>query len=371
MNTADNSKGLTLTLTEQCNLRCPYCYEANKNPKHMSFETAKNIIDLELGSEGEETITIDFFGGEPFLEFDLMKSICEYVWSKQWNKQYHFFVSTNGTLLTPVIKKWLVDHKDQFWCGISYDGTPEMQDKNRCNSSGMIDLDFFSSNWPNQGVKMTVSKDSLSHLAEGVIFLHEKGFIVNCNLAYGPDWSDNCWDEILREQLMQLIQYYLEHPSIQPCSMLNMELVYVAQADRLEYNKWCGAGTNMKVYSVEGRCYPCHFFEPLAIGYEKAEESLKIDFSKAVQLMDEECTGCCLLPICPTCYGSNFASTGDITKKDRNLCRLTKIQAVANSFFKYKLLTTRTNEELHIDDTQRKLITDAIIRIQKEFVKNQ
>lgn len=371
MTDSKDSRGITLTLTEACNLRCPYCYEANKTPKKMRFETAKEIIDMELGGDTKETVTIDFFGGEPFLEFELMKQVCEYVWAKEWNKQYHFFASTNGTLLTPEIKQWLAEHKEQFWCGLSYDGTPAMQDASRCNSSRMIDLAFFSENWPTQGVKMTVSKETLPSLAEGVIFLHQHGFRVNCNLAYGLDWSNQVWKDTLAIQLMKLIEYYLKNPSIRPCSMLNMELVYVAQAEQLAYNKWCGAGTSMRVYSVDGKCYPCHFFEPLAIGHEKAEASRSIDFSKAVQLMDPDCNGCCLLPICPTCYGSNYAATGDLTKKDKNLCQLTKIQAVANSYFKYQLLELRSDEELGINEEQRKLITDAIITIQKRFVKEQ
>lgn len=369
MNKSQNPCSITLTLTEACNLKCYYCYEEQKTTKTMSLETAKKIIDDELGLKDDyDIMTIDFFGGEPFLEFELMKAICEYVWSKKWNKEYRFFVSTNGTLIHGKIKDWLKLHKEQFWVGLSYDGNPKMQDMNRCNSSIDIDLSFFADNWPTQGVKMTITPETLPYLASGVIFLHEQGFNVNCNLAYGLDWSIAEYDDILRNQLSVLIDYYCNHPQIKPCSMLDMELSYVGIAEQLEYTKWCGAGTSMRVYSADGIYFPCHFFEPLALGKEKSMQSLNIDFSKAVQLQDKECNGCCLLPICPTCYGSNYATTGDVTRKDKNICRLTKIMALANSFLKYKLLTKYTDEELKITLKQRKMLTDGIVSIQNKFV---
>ena len=67
-------KTITLLLTNSCNLNCIYCYEHNKAPESMSFETAKEILDSELiGRDMEVPVIIDLFGGEPFLNFELMK----------------------------------------------------------------------------------------------------------------------------------------------------------------------------------------------------------------------------------------------------------------------------------------------------------
>lgn len=73
------NRTITLTITEKCNLACIYCYEHNKSSANMSFETAKAILDKELreGEQAENTY-IDFFGGEPFLNFKLMKQVVEY-----------------------------------------------------------------------------------------------------------------------------------------------------------------------------------------------------------------------------------------------------------------------------------------------------
>lgn len=362
-----NPGSITLTLTDACNLRCAYCYERHKSINRMSFETAKDILDRELGNTCMDFLTIDFFGGEPFLEFTTMKRVCEYVWSKEWDVEYRFFVSTNGTLVHGDIQKWLHEHRESFWVGLSFDGTPEMNDVNRDSSSDRIDLPFFASNWPTQGVKMTVSRETLPTLAAGVKYLHSMGFSVNCNLAYGPDWNSAQWDRVLQDQLMDLVDFYVDNPDITPCSMLSMEIPYVAVAHELEYTKWCGAGTSMKVYAPDGTCYPCHFFEPMAVGREMAVRSLSIDFTNAAQLQDPDCDGCVLLPICPTCYGSNYAATGDITKKDHDLCELTKTMAMANSYLWFRLLDRYSDEELGINRERRKLLTDGIIAIQKGF----
>ena len=360
----ERNKSVTLTVTEACNLNCSYCYENHKSKKRMNLETAKRILDYELNlDDGFKGVTIDFFGGEPFLEFDLIRSVSEYLWSNDYKKPYTIFVSSNGTLVHGEIQSWLAKHKDRFSVGLSFDGNEYMQNVNRSNSFDTIDLDFFAKTWPDQGVKMTISLETLPYLYEGVKFLQEKGFIVNCNLAYGLDWSDESLREILEEQLMKLIEHYVDDIKLRPCSMLNMEIGAVAYA--LEYAKWCGAGTQMRVYSPEGRLYPCHYFQPLSVGDELSEKSLKIDFSKAEELMDPECKNCSVLSVCPTCYGSNFASTGDVRKKDRNLCRLTKIMALANSYLWYEKLQKYSDEELEIDIERRKELTDSIAIIQK------
>ena len=108
----------------------------------------------------------------------------------------------------------------------------------------------------------------------------------------------------------------------------------------------------------------------MAVGKEMAERSLTIDFANAAQLKDRDCDGCILMPICPTCYGSNFAATGDITKKDRDLCALTKTMAMANSYLWYRLLDRYDDDELGINRERRKLLTDGIVAIQDGFTND-
>ena len=117
-------KIITLTLTQKCNLSCVYCYENHKSSKMMRLETAKKIVDKELLlNDGYEEIEFDFFGGEPFLNFSLIKEITDYIIHYVTNKKVLIFIVTNGTLLNDEIKQWLIENKKYVICGLSLDGT--------------------------------------------------------------------------------------------------------------------------------------------------------------------------------------------------------------------------------------------------------
>lgn len=331
------SKNITLVLTHQCNIRCVYCYEKNKDETVMPLSLAKEIIDKELSADdGTDYVEFDLFGGEPMMEYDTVKEIINFVRQKEYKKQFIFFITTNGILFDEERKKWLAENVDLLQLGLSLDGNKAMHDLNRCNTFDRIDLDFFKNTYPTQPVKMTISEKTLPMLAEGVIFCHNKGFEVNCNLAYGLNWSDPKNRTVFEEQLIQLIDFYIENPQIKPCSMLEMtrlkSMTYLGDKNV----RYCGAGYAMKAYDCDGTFYPCQHFLPLSIGKEKAKESLDIDFSDYYlenEKIAEKCLKCVIRNVCPTCYGENFSATGDIHKRDENMCIMFQIQFKALSYF--------------------------------------
>ena len=72
-------KKIMLLLTEECNLACSYCYEHHKRPRTMEFSQARRIIDAHYAQTAPgETVLIEVFGGEPFLNFSLMQRIDDY-----------------------------------------------------------------------------------------------------------------------------------------------------------------------------------------------------------------------------------------------------------------------------------------------------
>ena len=77
----------TLLITYRCNLNCVYCYEHFKGNKKMTFEMAKSIVEKELefvkNSSNYDELEIDFMGGEPFIEFSLIKKITEWLASEK------------------------------------------------------------------------------------------------------------------------------------------------------------------------------------------------------------------------------------------------------------------------------------------------
>ena len=107
-------KSITFQVTEDCNLRCSYCYQHNKTHNKMTFDVAKRFIDMILSSDerSNKYITadksqgaiIEFIGGEPFLEIDLIDQITDYfieqVFLKHhpWANRYRIGISSNGLL---------------------------------------------------------------------------------------------------------------------------------------------------------------------------------------------------------------------------------------------------------------------------------
>lgn len=321
-----NTRTVTLTVTEKCNLACTYCYEHHKSAADMTFETAKRIIDGELRERTpKENTYIEFFGGEPFMNFGLIKQVCDYVRSFYKGK-LRFHACTNGTLVHGEVQEWILANKRDFSVALSADGTKAAHDINRSNSFDDIDFRFFVENFPEQPVKMTVSKETLPMLAEGVIYLTELGFEISCNLAYGIDWNDGDNVRVLEEQLDKLIDWYLAHPEAKRCRMLDYMIEVLARpsADG-RHTKYCGTGTAMVCYGTDGKAYPCQFFSPLSAG-DKAltTDELALGEEYDMSRLPEKCAKCYCLRICPRCFGSNYLATGDIYTSDDDLCELNK-----------------------------------------------
>lgn len=362
------AKTVTLTLTECCNLKCRYCYEEHKTLRTMTWETAKMILDKELNQKDySEAINFELFGGEPFLQFELIKKIVEYLKTNKAKKPFRLFVTTNGTLVHGEIQEWLKQNRYAIQCGLSLDGTKEMHDINRDNSFDKIDLDFFVKTYPEQPIKMTISKESLPFLSDGVKFCHKLGFLINCNLAYGIDWSNEENASILEKELKKLIDFYIENPEIKPCSILDSDIKMVAyDSNNIKTRKWCGTGTHMHTYDVDGEVYPCQFFTPLSAGKELSEKSKCLKFCEEIpdDFLDEKCRDCIVKMICPTCYGSNYISTGDLYHKDDSMCKLTKITMLARSYFRALQLE---KGQIKLPTNEEQALVRSILKIQEKL----
>jgi uncharacterized protein len=145
---------VTLQVTQRCNLRCSYCaysgrYENRTHlPKSMTFETAKRAVDMCLSrSEDVENPIIGFYGGEPLLEFNLIKECVNYVRQKAPSRKISYAMTTNGTLLTPDIYGYLAENN--FDILISLDGPKVIHDQSRKFPDGKGSYDIIMENVKN------------------------------------------------------------------------------------------------------------------------------------------------------------------------------------------------------------------------------
>lgn len=357
-----------LMITHSCNLNCTYCYEKFKSEKKMSFETAKEIIlrecEIVKNDDRFDGLEIDFMGGEPMVNFGLMKQIVEWGEALPLPVPHIYFMTTNGTLFTEEAKRWFEKYKDVFWVGTSYDGTPEMQEKNR-GQSNKVEMEFFYNLWPKQEFHMTVSKETLPNLAEGVLAIQRKGYSLIASLAEGILWTEDDV-KIYYDQLLKLKNAYLEDLTLRPINLLVHQL-FINSSDQIknvEQKKYCGTGTYMQTYDVDGKAYGCHMFTPIVLG-ERAFTSETVDWECAANTIDPFCKECVLKNICPTCAGFNFNYRNNIAERDKNLCNITLVQMMVAAEFQLEILTASRKVLSDKDAKYVKLLLEAIPVLQQ------
>lgn len=358
-----NQGRIMLLVTESCNLQCRYCYEHQKNAKNMTFEMARSILDRTLGeASGDAPIVIELFGGEAFANFPLIREIDAYLQQNYSHLNIKYETTTNGTLVHGEVKDWLYQHRDQFFIALSLDGTKEMHDLNRrfahgAGSFDTIDIDFFAKTWPGCPAKMTISEQTLPHLAEGVAYLDSLGFRCDATLSIGVDWDQEKNLPILIEELNKLVDYYTEHPELSLCTMLNQDLRLIFTPIDEDY-RFCGAGLDMTCFDTEGGAYPCQGFAPVSIG-DAAREYRDFDEKNFRFTADNLCRTCPWVRLCPNCYAANLQSTGNIQKVDPNLCQFYKMCILASAKIQCRRILQKG--ALTRDD---QLVLKAVSRIQ-------
>lgn len=133
---------LTIELTGNCNLRCKYCiyndyYEGNRsfNTSNIDFETAKKAIDYVYSHSNKERMAITFYGGEPLLNFKVMKQCIDYCLTYVKHPNLHFSFTTNLTLMTEEIANYVAQIPNMSIL-LSLDGPEEIHNRARVNRDG-------------------------------------------------------------------------------------------------------------------------------------------------------------------------------------------------------------------------------------------
>lgn len=340
---------LTLFLTNQCNINCVYCYQHLKNANTMSFECATQWIDKYLITSNEK-VNIYLFGGEPFLQFPLIKKICEWTWSKKWPVDYQFVIQTNGTLFNPDIKGWLSKNKEKIVLCLSLDGNKMGHDKSRSDSFDMIDFDFLKNTWPSTPIKMTISKANVSFLFQSVIWIHKMGFrFSGCNVALGEGDFQESFFKTLEEQLFLLAQHYLSHPFLKPAPIINANINRLGMGNIKDYISCHIETEKLVVVNTDGTISACSFFSNISLteaNRRKINNELK-DLSMRKLFCYNNCE---LFNACDICYAENYSDTGNIYIPSPSRCKLMKIRILASMYLQAHKIYKKELSKITPDD---------------------
>lgn len=358
---------IILQVTQQCNLRCEYCAYSGRymNRGHannrMSFETAKKGIDfLIANSRDVDSISIAFYGGEPLLEFKLMKKCIEYAKTAAEGKTVRFNFTTNGTLFTREIIEYLSFYDVSIT--ISLDGPREVQDKSRkfaSNGCGTFDkinenLEIFQNNYPEYFKKIlfniVLDKEndfscindffaSYDTIKDSMLSASEKSM----HYAKSEINSSEEFDIKMRYETFKLFLSKVNKLDSKHVSKLvenNYKAIKkIASSEREQTNELpdtahhsgpCIPGTQRLFMDVYGNLYPC----------EKCSESSELvrighidtgfDIDKIRKLLNigeitqENCVNCWAFRFCYICAVAVDDTKGISPENKSTMCRVVK-----------------------------------------------
>jgi len=173
--------GMYLLVSTGCNYRCKYCCLEHSikihsiQPKLMPFKVAKEAVDF-FFKYSPDPQYICFFGGEPLINFKVIKQTVEYVNNKYPDKKIFFRINTNGSLVTPEIAKFFA--KNNFVIGVSIDGTKKYHDACRIYSNGKGTYEDTLKGWrlfqeagcKNLGVVAVLHSQNIKAVKKNILF---------------------------------------------------------------------------------------------------------------------------------------------------------------------------------------------------------
>ena len=277
--------GFVLFLTNQCNLKCKYCF-VSKNKETMSFETYKKAIQ----DYKERVRNITFFGGEPLLCFDRIKEIIAYNEKNKWDFTYN--LNTNALLLKDEILDYCLEKK--MLLNVSLDGNKKSNIKNRCNEEQFNEiLNNIKTAIKRNGnvvVNYVIDPSNVEDYFEGIKFLVEQGIKEICLMInYEAIWKKKDID-IFREQNNKVIDYLVTEQKKTKIHPIDSKVnAIVARKDVVK----CNFGNDNLIVSTKGEYYPCMHF------LNQEEYRIKDKNEKMENTVDvKRCISCEYLPYC-------------------------------------------------------------------------
>lgn len=339
---------LCLLISQACNLKCSYCY-ANHGTfggkeKLMTIETAKSCIDKILGTNFNNFVL--FFGGEPFLNFTLMKEVEEY--GRQVGLEIKYTTVTNGTIMNDSIERFIADKL--FSICVSLDGPKEINDKQRYGSElsvhdqAVMTIKRLKSNKTPFSIKCTATKSSMTRLTDITEYLSTLGANL---MGFAPAdmipqnetilLLSNSEIEIFANELSSILLKNLNQlasgkmvTGVSPIFEILSQLV---TKTRIIHS--CSVGREYIAVSADGDVYPCHEFvgiEEFRMGNVNDEDfpgeaydRIKGIFNNYSVYSFEECASCWARFLCGgDCAVRSYLQNGDLFRLTKRQCIIKK-----------------------------------------------
>ena len=341
-------KALCLHVAHTCNLNCSYCFASqgrySGDRAVMSFETGKRALDFLVENSGtRHNLEVDFFGGEPLMNFDVVKQLVAYARSieKEKGKNFRFTLTTNGML----IDEDVIDFANREMSNVvlSLDGRKEIHDRFRVDYAGNGSWERIvpkfqqlvgargGRNYYMRGTFTHANPDFLKDIEK----MLELGFteLSMEPVVCAPDDPSALTDEdlaVVTEQYEQLAELMLRREREgRPFTFYHYMIDLSGGPCIYKRISGCGSGTEYMAVTPWGDLYPCHQFvgdEHFRLGdiWNGIDNSaVQSEFKNCNVYAHPECADCWAKLYCSGgCAANAFHATGSITGIYENGCRL-------------------------------------------------
>ncbi len=343
-------KALCLHIAHDCNLRCKYCFagtgEYNGERGIMSAETGKKAIDFVIANSGKrKNIELDFFGGEPLMNFEVVKAITEYAkeQGEKHGKNFRFTITTNGVLLDEDKMNYINENMSNVV--LSIDGRKEVNDRvrTRVDGSGTYDsilpkfIDMANrrnqDNYYVRGTFTAYNKD----FAEDVIHLADLGFkqtsVEPVVAPYEEEYALTEADipEVFAEYEKLAAECLKRYREGNGFNFFHFMIDLDQGPCAIKRLSGCGAGHEYLAVAANGDLYPCHQFvgnHDFLMGsvYEDGiDEDIRSYFEKSNIYTKDKCRNCFAKFYCSGgCSANAHNFNGDINKPYELACEFEK-----------------------------------------------
>ncbi|MBE6574966.1 MAG: thioether cross-link-forming SCIFF peptide maturase [Ruminococcaceae bacterium] len=343
-------KALCLHIAHTCNLNCSYCF-ASQGKYHgdralMSFETGKRALDfLVEHSEGRRNLEVDFFGGEPLMNWDVVKRLVEYARSieEAAGKNFRFTLTTNGVLIDDDVIDFC--NREMHNVVLSLDGRPEVHDRFRVDYAGKGSyaniVPKFKRFVESRGGEGYYMRGTFTHhntdFTNDIFHMADLGFdqLSMEPVVCSPDDPSALTEEdlpILFEQYEILAKEMLRRKAEGRPFTFYHYMIDLTHGPCI-YKRVAGCGSGSEYFAVTpwGDLYPCHQF----VGDERfcmgniwdgvKNDALRDEFRKCNVYAKPECADCWARLWCAGgCAANAYHATGSITGTYKYGCELFK-----------------------------------------------
>ncbi len=357
-------KAMCLHVAHDCNLACKYCFASegnyNGHKEIMSYEVGKKAFDFLVANSGNRrNLEVDFFGGEPLLNFEVVKKLVDYArgLEKKHNKNFRFTITTNGVLLNEENTKYI--NENMVNVVLSVDGRKEVHDnmrpfRNKKGSYDMIMPKFKKLVENRKGkdyyVRGTFTANNLD-FSEDVLHLSDEGFkhisvepVVGCS---GESYAivDEHTDTLVKEY-ENLARKIIERKDAgKDINFFHFNIDLEGGPCIYKRLTGCGAGVEYVAVTPQGDIYPCHQFvgsDEFKIG-DVDKGIVRTDITKQFKCANvyakSGCNECFAKYYCSGgCSANGYNFKGDILENHQPWCDLQRKRVEMAIYLKAKSL---------------------------------